>query len=199
MISIYVLSTHFPNFGDLEFAQENPQYIAANNSMDFLSNNGGQTYNLCHCESRALAILYRLFTYFSSDWSNFEIASLDFWRSKCKSILHSKSLLTERAIRRGIHIFLRIPWLKGWFLLRGLSILILPMRPLILTPHVLQRWGDAPVHSIAASLFASRDQVHFFSDIGYRHPPFQHCPQGQEWKKGKCSCDPTDSFGSCCI
>lgn len=99
----------FSNLGDLEFAQENPQYIAANNSMDFLSNNGGQTYNLCHCESRALAILYRLFTYFSSDWSNFEIASLDFWRSKCKSILHSKSLLTERAIRRGVHIFLRIP------------------------------------------------------------------------------------------
>jgi hypothetical protein len=59
-----------------------------------------------------------------------------------------------------------------------------------------QRWGDAPVHSIAASLFARRDQVHFFGDIGYRHPPFQHCPQGDAWSKGRCSCDPSDSFGT---
>jgi alpha 1,2-mannosyltransferase len=59
----------------------------------------------------------------------------------------------------------------------------------------MQRWGDAPVHSIAASLFARKDQVHFFKDIGYRHPPFQHCPQGDDWSKGKCACDPSDSFG----
>lgn len=59
-----------------------------------------------------------------------------------------------------------------------------------------QRWGDAPVHSIAASLFAEKEQVHFFSDIGYRHPPFQHCPQGEEWRKGRCSCNPRDSFGA---
>ncbi|KAL9715161.1 hypothetical protein Ac2012v2_001822 [Leucoagaricus gongylophorus] len=57
-----------------------------------------------------------------------------------------------------------------------------------------ERWGDAPVHSIAASLFASKDQVHFFRDIGYRHDPFQHCPSGEEWTKGRCSCDPKDSF-----
>lgn len=60
---------------------------------------------------------------------------------------------------------------------------------------VFKRWGDAPVHSIAASLFARKDQIHFFSDVGYRHDPFQHCPNGDEWKKGRCSCDPKDSFG----
>jgi alpha 1,2-mannosyltransferase len=60
----------------------------------------------------------------------------------------------------------------------------------------LQRWGDAPVHSIAASLFARKDQVHFFNDIGYRHPPFQHCPQGEAWSKRRCSCNPSDSFGT---
>ena len=32
--------------------------------MSFLSDDGGQTYNLCHY------------------WSNFEIADLDFWRSE---------------------------------------------------------------------------------------------------------------------
>jgi len=121
-----------------EFVAENPQYLAPNNSMDFLSDNGGQSYNLCHY------------------WSNFEIADMDFWRSEAYSKFfdHLES--------------------KGGF--------------------YYERWGDAPVHSIAASLFARRDQVHFFGDIGYRHPPFQHCPQGDAWSKGRCSCDPSDSF-----
>lgn len=60
---------------------------------------------------------------------------------------------------------------------------------------VKQRWGDAPVHSIAAALFARKDQIHFFRDIGYRHDYFQHCPSGDDWVKGRCSCDPNDSFG----
>lgn len=51
-----------------------------------------------------------------------------------------------------------------------------------------ERWGDAPVHSIAASLFLNRDQVHFFSDIGYEHPPFQHCPR-EPSMRAKCHCD----------
>ena len=33
-----------------EFITENSQYLAPNNSMDFLSDNGGETYNLCHCK-----------------------------------------------------------------------------------------------------------------------------------------------------
>ncbi|KII88493.1 glycosyltransferase family 15 protein [Plicaturopsis crispa FD-325 SS-3] len=57
-----------------------------------------------------------------------------------------------------------------------------------------ERWGDAPVHSIGAALFAKKDQIHFFNDIGYRHEPFQHCPQGDVHKKGKCWCDPAQNF-----
>ncbi|KAF8350696.1 glycosyltransferase family 15 protein [Amanita rubescens] len=57
-----------------------------------------------------------------------------------------------------------------------------------------ERWGDAPVHSIGAALFAKKEQIHFFHDIGYRHEPFQHCPQGDAHKKGKCWCDPDDNF-----
>jgi len=57
-----------------------------------------------------------------------------------------------------------------------------------------ERWGDAPVHSIGAALFAHKDQIHFFNDIGYRHEPFQHCPQGDSHKKGKCWCDPKQNF-----
>ena len=58
-----------------------------------------------------------------------------------------------------------------------------------------ERWGDAPVHSIGAALFAKKEQIHFFNDIGYRHEPFQHCPQGDAHKRGKCWCDPVENFG----
>ncbi|KAF9076991.1 glycosyltransferase family 15 protein [Rhodocollybia butyracea] len=58
-----------------------------------------------------------------------------------------------------------------------------------------ERWGDAPVHSIAVALFARREQIHFFHDIGYQHGPLQNCPSGQRWGEGRCSCNPTDTFG----
>ncbi|KAH6903455.1 alpha-1,2 mannosyltransferase KTR1 [Coprinopsis sp. MPI-PUGE-AT-0042] len=57
-----------------------------------------------------------------------------------------------------------------------------------------ERWGDAPVHSIAVSLFASKSQLHYFRDIGYKHDNFGHCPPSNEWAKGKCSCKPNESF-----
>lgn len=57
-----------------------------------------------------------------------------------------------------------------------------------------ERWGDAPVHSIGAALFAKKEQIHFFEDIGYRHEPFQHCPQGAAHTKGKCWCDESQNF-----
>lgn len=54
-----------------------------------------------------------------------------------------------------------------------------------------ERWGDAPVHSIAAALFLSKKQVHHFADIGYFHSPNHNCPIDQEvWLKNKCLCDP---------
>ncbi|KAJ6617031.1 glycosyltransferase family 15 protein [Mycena sp. CBHHK59/15] len=57
-----------------------------------------------------------------------------------------------------------------------------------------ERWGDAPVHSIGAALFARKDQIHFFEDIGYRHEPFQHCPQGAAHTRGRCECDVGNNF-----
>ena len=32
-----------------------------------------------------------------------------------------------------------------------------------------ERWGDAPVHSLAVLMFLNASEVHHFSDIGYRH------------------------------
>ncbi|KAJ2682811.1 hypothetical protein IWW39_005833 [Coemansia spiralis] len=56
-----------------------------------------------------------------------------------------------------------------------------------------ERWGDAPVHSIAAALFLQKEEVHWFDDIGYYHPGWQHCPTGDAWKQNRCTCDPNDT------
>ncbi|KAF5365138.1 hypothetical protein D9757_012617 [Collybiopsis confluens] len=62
-----------------------------------------------------------------------------------------------------------------------------------------ERWGDAPVHSIAASSFLTRDQIHFFEEIGYQHDDWGHCPIPDDiWEKGRCSCSQDRSFGSSC-
>ncbi|KAH9050757.1 glycosyltransferase family 15 protein [Lactarius hengduanensis] len=118
-----------------EFMRENPELVPENNMMGFISDDAGETYNLCHF------------------WSNFEIGDMDFWRGDTYTRFFD--FLDK----------------KGGF--------------------YYERWGDAPVHSIAASIFLRKEQTQFFSDIGYRHEPFQICPQGEDWTKRRCSCDPT--------
>ncbi|KAJ7931325.1 glycosyltransferase family 15 protein [Mycena leptocephala] len=56
------------------------------------------------------------------------------------------------------------------------------------------RWGDAPVHTLGATLFARKDQIHFFNEIGYRHVPIAHCPAGPAHARGRCQCNVTESF-----
>ncbi|KAI9262104.1 nucleotide-diphospho-sugar transferase [Sporodiniella umbellata] len=65
-----------------------------------------------------------------------------------------------------------------------------------------ERWGDAPVHSIAVALMLKRSDVHWFYDIGYKHDFFEHCPTEEKWfLQSKCYCDPETTFdinpGSC--
>jgi alpha 1,2-mannosyltransferase len=58
-----------------------------------------------------------------------------------------------------------------------------------------ERWGDAPVHSIAAALLLKQDEIHFFNEIGYYHVPFSHCPTGDKIKEElKCYCNPKENF-----
>ncbi|OMH80090.1 Glycolipid 2-alpha-mannosyltransferase 1 [Zancudomyces culisetae] len=52
-----------------------------------------------------------------------------------------------------------------------------------------ERWGDAPVHTIATALFLRKNQVHYFGDIGYYHPAMGFCPKNSN-RSGKCVCDP---------
>jgi alpha 1,2-mannosyltransferase len=122
-----------------EFVAEHSEFVSPNSAMNFLSDNGGDRYNLCHF------------------WSNFEIADLDFWRGPAYTAFFD--FLESRG---------------GFY---------------------YERWGDAPVHSIAAALFGGTDKIHFFREIGYEHPPYTHCPAEEDlWRQGRCTCDPAQSF-----
>ncbi|GAB7343677.1 hypothetical protein MBLNU457_1664t1 [Dothideomycetes sp. NU457] len=61
-----------------------------------------------------------------------------------------------------------------------------------------ERWGDAPVHSLAAAFMLEPEQVHYFQDIGYRHPPFQHCPIDQG-VGCDCECDNSGLVAQFCL
>lgn len=118
-----------------EFTEKYPQHVNKNNLMDFVSDDNGQTYNLCHF------------------WTNFEIASLDFYRSKAY---------------RDYFNFLDKS--GGFF---------------------YERWGDAPVHSIAASLFLDKSELHFFDGLGFYHPDFHSCPIEEDVRlQNRCICEP---------
>ena len=39
-----------------------------------------------------------------------------------------------------------------------------------------ERWGDAPVHSIAVSLLLDKNEIIHFDEIAYAHAPFNTCP-----------------------
>jgi mannosyltransferase len=80
----------------------------------------GEKYNMCHF------------------WSNFEIARLDWFRSK------EYEEFFEMMDRSG-----------GFW---------------------TERWGDAPIHSLAAGVLLSPADIHYFRDFGYRHTTIQHCP-----------------------
>lgn len=122
-----------------EFLDANPETLHANNMMDYISDDDGEHYNLCHF------------------WSNFEVAALDFWNGDA----YSKYF--DHLDRAG-----------GFF---------------------YERWGDAPVHTIAAALFLDRKEVHHFADISYYHVPFNSCPVDEKTRqKNKCSCNPNDDF-----
>jgi mannosyltransferase len=84
------------------------------------TNPSGDRWNLCHY------------------WSNFEIASLDFFRGEAY-----QSLFRHLDAQGGFY-------------------------------H--ERWGDAPVHSLAVHLLLPEGELHHFSDFGYHHEPFFQCP-----------------------
>lgn len=140
VIALYEYGKTIPTLWEktMEFLSLYPQYRHDDNLMDFISDDDGKTYNLCHF------------------WSNFEIADADFWRSNMYS-----------------QYFNFLDKAGGFF---------------------YERWGDAPVHSLAASLFLSKNQIHFFEDIGYLHPPYQHVPSNFMERDLKCGSAQSATF-----
>ncbi|KAK5117313.1 hypothetical protein LTR62_005930 [Meristemomyces frigidus] len=141
VLSLYEYVETIPTLWDSAkgFMEKHPEHIEKDNSMQFLSDDGGNTYNHCHF------------------WSNFEIGNLDWLRSKAY-----------------VDYFDHLDHDGGFF---------------------YERWGDAPVHSIAAGLMLKKEEIHFFNDIAYYHVPFTHCPTGEDIRiKNKCHCNPKDNF-----
>ncbi|MCJ1472451.1 alpha 1,2-mannosyltransferase 2.4.1 [Lambiella insularis] len=141
VLSLYEYVETIPTLWDSvkNFTRRYPEHIAEGNSMGFLSDDKGETYNHCHF------------------WSNFEIGNLDWLRSKAY-----------------LDYFDALDHDGGFF---------------------YERWGDAPVHSIAAGLTLKKEEIHFFNDIAYYHVPFTHCPTGEQKRLDlKCHCNPNENF-----
>lgn len=55
-----------------------------------------------------------------------------------------------------------------------------------------ERWGDAPVHTIAVALLLRRDEIIHFDELGYYHVPFMTCPTAHYLRlHQRCVCNPT--------
>jgi len=65
--------------------KEHPDLMPKDNALGFVSDDGGETYNKCHCECRYCSISHALplcADYRCLVWSNFEIGDLNFWRGE---------------------------------------------------------------------------------------------------------------------
>ncbi|KAG0651356.1 hypothetical protein D0Z07_2171, partial [Hyphodiscus hymeniophilus] len=141
VISMHEFVETIPTLWDAvqNFTGKYPEHIMDDNALEFISDDEGLTYNLCHM------------------WSNFEIGSLEWLRSKPYT-----------------DFFTHLDEAGGFF---------------------YERWGDAPVHSIAASLMLRKEEIHFFNDIAYSHGAYTHCPTNHQYRiDHKCHCDPTSNF-----
>lgn len=119
----------------VDFLEKNRNMLGDNQILSFILDEK-KKYNGCHF------------------WSNFEIASFEFFRSP----VYRKYF--EFLDRSG-----------GFY---------------------YERWGDAPVHTIALALFLDKSQIHFFDDIGYKHSLYQYCPKSPS-RAVSCKCSSKDN------
>lgn len=134
-------------------------------------------------------------------WSNFEIADLDFWCGEAytKSFDYLDAKGVSWVLIRIPCSFLRVPISRADNTVHSIAVaLSARKRPdgmyLLLPPPIC----DASI-IIAALLRQYRCRSNLPSpkpDVfaGYRHEPFQYCPQGATHSTGKCECDMADNF-----
>ncbi|OTA99552.1 glycosyltransferase family 15 protein [Hypoxylon sp. CI-4A] len=93
-------------------------------------------------------------------WSNFEIADMDFFRTKAYQDLF------EYLDKKG-----------GFYFERVSDFYFLSFRLAENEYHLtFTQWGDAAVHSLAVALLVEPRKVHHFEDFGYRHDLLYQCP-----------------------
>lgn len=127
------------------FESEHPEYVGKRNSIKFITHDSEthtfepRNYNLCHY------------------WSNFEIADLNFFRSKEYE-----------------DYFQYLDATGNFF---------------------YERWGDAPIHTLAVSYLLPFEKVHYFANTGYYHKPNFDCPSDPDiFNALHCRCEPARSF-----
>lgn len=147
--------------------------LAMPNSMRFLSDDDGETYNLCHM------------------WSNFEIGNLKFWRSEAyrkyfDSLDQAGGFFYERW---GKYLLLLTTW---WV---GANVWVVGDAPvhsiaagLFLKPSELHFFEDIGCTHLPVYRCRCPDE----RTATDRHGPYQHCPKN---RPQMCACDPADSFG----
>ncbi|PVU87984.1 hypothetical protein BB560_006413 [Smittium megazygosporum] len=52
-----------------------------------------------------------------------------------------------------------------------------------------ERWGDAPIRTIAASMLLSKKEIHWFEEIGYERTGNKHCPRPEKFAFKCFGCD----------
>jgi alpha 1,2-mannosyltransferase len=121
------------------FRDLHPEYISKDHQIEFITQDEGKTFNMCHY------------------WSNFEIGDLDWLRSKEYE-----------------DYFQHLENKGGFF---------------------YERWGDAPVHTLAASYMLNKNEVHYFDNTGYYHIPHTQCPRDAQTRESlKCTCQGSKDF-----
>lgn len=140
VMSLYEIPATVPSLWNhtKEFFSLHPELLEKNNAFPLISDSktplDEASFNLCHF------------------WSNFEIASLSFFRSPAYTAFF------EHLDSQG-----------GFF---------------------YERWGDAPVHTLALALMVDKAKIHHFADMGYRHSHAERCPQDAgSHESGRCVCD----------
>lgn len=54
---VYQFSLRAADLYPPEFIADNPQYLAEGNAMNYMSDDGGESYNLCHCKPHLPSVL----------------------------------------------------------------------------------------------------------------------------------------------
>lgn len=58
-----------------------------------------------------------------------------------------------------------------------------------------ERWGDAPIHSMALSYLLPPEKIHYFDNTGYHHGKIGNCPRDREYfKEHQCHCNRRTEF-----